>query len=236
MHPSIHHHQENIFGPNDESIDIIIQGAIDNDATDNPVFIDEEGKMLEAPLFLEEELKNGIDYDPNKHCLDWSLENGHVILWWCNGGRNQMWTYRDDYLGDEMGFSNLYNVDADMCLDLAGGNRYNRAPVNLYRCSRSGDPQDWIVPCPRIDEDKHDCTGRIKYRWSKKFWCLDANTPIKLSNQVILFECEETSQAQHWTMKWTGVYDDTSGHFIFYLVMDPSSKKLKGLSPPEKPS
>ena len=61
MHPSIHHHQENIFGPNDESIDIIIQVAIDNDATDNPVFVDAEGKVLKAPLFLKEELKNGID-------------------------------------------------------------------------------------------------------------------------------------------------------------------------------
>jgi hypothetical protein len=64
MHPSIHHHQENIFGPNDESIDIIIQVVIDNDATHNPVFVDAEGKMLEAPLFLKEELKNGIDFDP----------------------------------------------------------------------------------------------------------------------------------------------------------------------------
>ena len=45
MHPSIHHHQENIFGPNDESIDIIIQGAIDNDATDNPVFVDEASRQ-----------------------------------------------------------------------------------------------------------------------------------------------------------------------------------------------
>jgi hypothetical protein len=64
MHPSIHHHQENIFGPNDESIDTIIQVVIDNDATHNPVFVDAEGKMLEAPLFLKEELKNGIDFDP----------------------------------------------------------------------------------------------------------------------------------------------------------------------------
>ncbi len=87
MHPSIHHHQENIFGPNDESINIIIQGAIDTDPTNNPVFVDEEGKMLEAPLFLEEELKNGIDFDPTRHCLDWSSEIAQLILWWCNGGK-----------------------------------------------------------------------------------------------------------------------------------------------------
>ena len=68
------------------------KAPLDNDATDNPVFVDEEGKMLEAPLFIKEELKNGIDFDPTKLCLDWLLENAHVILWWCNGGRNQNWT------------------------------------------------------------------------------------------------------------------------------------------------
>jgi hypothetical protein len=50
-HAPIHHHQETIFGPNDEPTNTIIHGAIDNDATEMP----------KAPLLLEEELKNGID-------------------------------------------------------------------------------------------------------------------------------------------------------------------------------
>jgi hypothetical protein len=141
MHPSIHHHQENIFGPHDESIDIIIQGAIDNDATDNPVFVDEEGKMLEAPLFLKEKLKNGIDFDPTKLCLDSLLENAHVILWWCNGGRNQMWTYKDEDVYTDVSYNNLYNVDADLCLDLT------------YQCSPRNN-QFWYPP-RWINKDKH---------------------------------------------------------------------------------
>jgi hypothetical protein len=87
-----------------------------------------------------------------------------------------------------------------------------------------------------IDEVRHDCTKSIKLYADQKTpnWCLDAGSPIKPSNPVILFGCDETSQAQQWTMKWTGLYQ--SGHYIFYLVMDPSSKKLKGLSLPKKPS
>ena len=232
MHPSIHHHQENIFGPNDESIDIIIQGAIDNDATDNPFFVNEEGKMLEAPLFLKEELKNGTDFDHNKLCLDWSLTNkGNLILWWCNGGRNQMWTYKDEDVNTDISYNNLYNVDADFCLDLTGGNISPRAPVNLYQCSPKHN-QFWYPPC-RINKDKHDCTGMIKYdddTWPlrQQKWCLDADSPIKPSNQVILVGCDDYiffSQAQQWTMKWTGVHDAKSGHYIFYLVMDPEPRR-----------
>ena len=232
MHPSIHHHQKNIFVPNDESIDIIIQGAIDNDATDNPVFVDEEGKMLEAPpLLIKEELKNGIDFDPTKLCVDWLLENTHVILWWCNGGRNQNWTY-DEYI-----YQHLYNVDSDLCLDITDGHIVSRTPVNHYQCSANKN-QVWIPPCYEVG---HDCTGRIEYMFLvlHSEFCLDADSPIKPKNQVILFDCDKTLQvhlAQQWTMKWTGVLDDKRGHYKFYLVMDPSSKKLKGLSPPKKPS
>jgi hypothetical protein len=150
-----------------------------------------------------------------------------------------MWTYKDEDVYTDVSYNNLYNVDADLCLDLTGGNTSPRAPVNLYQCSPRNN-QFWYPPC-WINKDKHDCTGRIKYdddTWPlrQQKWCLDADSPIKPSNQMILFGCDATSKAQQWTLKWTGVSDDKSGHYIFYLVMDPSSKKLKGLSPPEKPS
>ncbi len=180
--------------------------------------------MLEAPFFLEEELKNGIDVDPTKLCLDWSLENAQVILRWCNGGRNQMWTVKDEY--STLGYHNLYNVDAALCLDDT-----DCITVNLNQCSPRK-PQWWTVQC----HYRHDCTGGIKYEdFVNPMWCLDAGL-IKPLDQVMLLGCDETLQAQQWTMKWTGVKDISSGHYIFYLVMDPSSKKLKGLSPPEKPS
>ena len=149
-----------------------------------------------------------------------------------------MWTYMDDDISEELGYNNLYNVFADSCLDLTGGKAIPRAPVNLFECNPR-DPQWWEVP-RSINKDKHDCTGSIKHEnkgfFDRTQWCLDADTPTKPLNHVILFECEETSQAQQWTMKYTGVLDDKSRLYTFYLVIDPSSKKLKGLSPPEKPS
>jgi hypothetical protein len=231
MHPSIHHHQENIFGPNDESIDIIIQVVIDNDATHNPVFVDAEGKMLEAPLFLKEELKNGIDFDPTKLCLDWSLENAHLILWWCKGGRNQMWTYKDETSTEGYyNYNNLYNVDADLCLDLTGGNTSPRMPVNLYHCTPRNN-QLWIPPCS-INKDKHDCTGGIKLLETPNR-CLDADSPIKPSNQVILVGCDETLQAQQWTMIWTGVKDAKSGDYMFISLWILLPRNLKVLVLPK---
>ena len=41
--------------------------------------------------------------------------------------KNQMWTYMFEDV-------NLYNVDADLCLNLTGGNIYSRTEVNLYHC------------------------------------------------------------------------------------------------------
>jgi hypothetical protein len=87
MNPSIHHHRDNLHGSVDKPIDTIIHGAIDIDAANASIFVDEEGKKPGAPLLLEEKLKNGIDFDPTRHCLDWSSENAQLILWWCNGGK-----------------------------------------------------------------------------------------------------------------------------------------------------
>jgi hypothetical protein len=142
-----------------------------------------------------------------------------------------MWTYKDETSTEGYyNYNNLYNVDADLCLDLTGGNTSPRMPVNLYHCTPRNN-QLWIPPCS-INKDKHDCTGGIKLLETPNR-CLDADSPIKPSNQVILVGCDETLQAQQWTMIWTGVKDAKSGDYIFISLWILLPRNLKVLVLPK---
>ena len=145
MNPSIHHHRDNLHGSVDKPIDTIIHGAIDIDAADASIFVDEEGKKPGAPLLLEEKLKNGIDFDPTKLCLELSMDakadlKDRVQIWGCNGGLNQQWMY--NYLNSIRNRQAHMNGDP-ACLDVNQGQLFAGNKVQVWNCNRFTPHQNW---------------------------------------------------------------------------------------------
>jgi hypothetical protein len=210
QHPSIHHHQETLFGSIDKPMDTIIRGAIDNDAADNPIFVDEEGKKPDAPLLLEEVLKNA------KLCLEVSTDNlNRVQAGWCTGRTNQQWTV-DSKLGL------IYNRYANSCLD-AKDNYTPGSTVGLYGCNMLNGHQYWYIHAVGLGWQI------INYDM-----CLDASQPIKPYAQMTIYPCNEDVKAQIWTQQFTGK-KIWNGLTYQYFFLAPSSNNLMGGSPIEKP-
>lgn len=210
MNPSIHHHRDNLHGSVDKPIDTIIHGAIDIDATDASIFVDEEGKKPDAPLLLEEVLKNA------KLCLEVSTDNlNRVQAGWCTGRTNQQWTV-DSKLGL------IYNRYANSCLD-AKDNYTPGSTVGLYGCNMLNGHQYWYIHAVGLGWQI------INYDM-----CLDASQPIKPYAQMTIYPCNEDVKAQIWTQQFTGK-KIWNGLTYQYFFLAPSSNNLMGGSPIEKP-
>ena len=219
IHPSIHHHQETLFGSIDKPMDTIIRGAIDNDAADNPIFVDEEGKKPDAPLLLQEELKNGIPPDPTKLCLEVSTENlNRVQTGWCTGGENQQWTW-DSQL------KLIYNRQANSCLD-ANRKLTPGSTVGLHGCYMANGSEFWYL-------EEVDLGWLIRKVPADCNMCLDASQPIKSHTQLTIYPCVD-AKVQIWTQQFTGE-KIWNGLTLQYFFLDPSSNNLMGGSPIEKP-
>ena len=142
--------------------------------------------MPKAPLLLEEELKNGIDFDPTKLCLEYV--NARVQTGWCDGNENQQWEVV--HVWDKINPNNLViknMVDPDMCLDLTDGKQFYTAALNLYKCTRGDNfnpNQIWFKAY-----FKESINFQIQLGTNPK-WCLDAGTPMKPGNQVTLWGCD----------------------------------------------
>lgn len=109
-------------------------------------------------------------------CLDvpgFNLNNEvQMIVWDCNGGRNQQWTLD--------GSNRLVNTNSGKCLDVYGGFTENGTSVNQYDC-HDGTNQKW----------DYDAAGRLHPRHAPNK-CLDINASSDANGAKLhIWDCHD---------------------------------------------
>ena len=114
----------------------------------------------------------------NDYCLDAGL-SPKVVIWTCNGGNNQKWTFYPD--------GSIRSDEKGLCIEIPGG--YANAELGLTNCSGNWNTI-WTTSGISLPT-------KWSFRRTGTNQCLDVNQPNNWSS-VNTFTCDSNNNNQKW--------------------------------------